>query len=83
MILDKTQGKYSVVALASTWALVLRRQEEYRHLSQPEILDLALRDLLSGQVSEAEVMAHAAEAAASLASSAAAISKDGKDKEKK
>jgi hypothetical protein len=49
------------------WALVLRRQEEYRHLGQPEVLDLALRDILSGAVSEEEVKSHAAEAAASLA----------------
>lgn len=80
LILDKTRGKYEIVSLASIWALVLRRQEECRHLSQPEVLDMALQDLLSGQVTEEEVLAHAKEAAASLAAAPAA---NGKDKEKK
>lgn len=86
MILEKTKGKYEVVAMASMWALVLRKQEEYRHLAQPELLDVALRDLLSGQVSEDEVMAHAAEVAATLAAAAAepfASNKNGRDKDKK
>lgn len=83
LILEKSQGKYAVVSLASMWALVLRRQEEYRHLAQPEILDMALRDLLSGQVTEEEILSHADEIAASLAPEASANGKDAKDKEKK
>ena len=83
LILEKSVGKYSVVDLASMWALVLRRQEEYRHLGQPEILDVALRDLLSGAVSEDEVKAHEAEAVASLAAADHALSGLGDKKDKK
>lgn len=83
LILEKSQGKYSVVDMASTWALVLRRQEEFRHLGQPEILDLALRDILSGAVTEEDVKDHAAEAAASLAAADHALNGLSKEKEKK
>ncbi len=83
LILEKSQGKYSVVDMASKWALVLRRQEEYRHLGQPEVLDLALRDILSGAVTEDDVKAHAAEAAASLAAADQALNGLSKEKEKK
>ena len=83
LILEKSHGKYSVVDLASMWALVLRRKEEYRHLGQPEILDVALRDLLSGAVSEEEVKAHEAEAAASLAAADHALNGLGDKKDKK
>ena len=84
LILEKSHGKYSVVDLASMWALVLRRREEHRHLGQPEVLDLALRDILSGDVSEEEVQSHAAEAAASLAAAEHALSGGlPKEKEKK
>lgn len=63
LILDQGDGKYGLVPLASIWALVLRRRDEYRHLTQPEILDLALRHLLTGEVDEAQVRSHADEVA--------------------
>ncbi|MBI4425743.1 MAG: hypothetical protein HY554_18580 [Elusimicrobia bacterium] len=67
LILDQADGKYGLVPLASTWALVLRRREEFRHLTQPEILDLALRQVLSGEIGEEQVKAHADEIAAQTA----------------
>jgi len=50
MILNYQLDKYCVVPLAALWAKELRRKEEHRHLTANEILDLALRDVLSGKV---------------------------------
>lgn len=50
MILNYPSGKYSAIPLAALWAKELRRREEHRHLTSNEILDLALRDVLSGDV---------------------------------
>ena len=50
LILNYQGGKYSAIPLAAVWAKVLRKQEEHRHLTQNEILDLALRDVLGGKV---------------------------------
>ena len=50
LILNFPAGKYSAIPLAAQWARVLRRKEEHRHLTSNEILELALRDVLSGEV---------------------------------
>lgn len=50
MILNFQGGKYTAIPLAAQWAKVLRRKEENRHLTSNEILDLALREVLSGEV---------------------------------
>ena len=50
MILNFPAGKYSAIPLAALWAKVLRRKEEHRHLTQNEILDLALKDVLGGEI---------------------------------
>lgn len=50
MILDFQGGKYTAIPLAAHWAKVLRRKEENRHLTSNEILDLALREVLGGEV---------------------------------
>ncbi|MFH1724111.1 MAG: hypothetical protein ABII00_05750 [Elusimicrobiota bacterium] len=55
MILDKTSGKYQVIEIISFWAKQLRTQEEHRHLTQAEILELAMSDVLGGKVSEDEL----------------------------
>lgn len=57
LMLDQLTGKYPLVPLASIWALELRRREENKHLSQSEILDMALNDLLRGKVPHDEVRA--------------------------
>lgn len=67
LILDQGDGKYGLVPIASQWALVLRRRDEFRHLTQPELLDLALRQVLTGEVGEDVVKAQAAELAAQMA----------------
>jgi hypothetical protein len=50
MILNFPNGKYSAIPLAAMWAKVLRRREEHRHLTQNEILELALKDILEGTI---------------------------------
>lgn len=55
MILDYPEGKYSAIPLAALWAKVLRRREEHRHLTANEVLELALKDVLSGEVGFKEV----------------------------
>ncbi|MBI3554602.1 MAG: hypothetical protein HY077_19075 [Elusimicrobia bacterium] len=50
MILNFPGGKYTAIPLAAQWAKVLRRREEHRHLTANEILDLALREVLGGEI---------------------------------
>lgn len=50
LILDFGAGKYSAIPMAAIWAKELKRREENRHLTPAEILDLALRDVLTGKI---------------------------------
>ena len=50
LVLDYKGARYKVVPVAAAWARILRRQEENRHLTPNEILQRALRDVLSGAV---------------------------------
>jgi len=42
------KGKYEVTKLAIEWIKVVKKEEDYRKLSQTELLDKAVRDVLSG-----------------------------------
>ena len=50
MILNYPKGKYSAITLAALWAKVLRKKEENRHLTPAELLDLSLKNVLSGDI---------------------------------
>jgi len=50
LMLNFGKGKYSAIPLAALWAKELKKHEVNRHLTPAEILDLALRDVLSGKV---------------------------------
>jgi len=50
LVLDKKEGKYGVVALISFWAKELRKQEEHRHLTQTDILEKAMAEVLGGKI---------------------------------
>ncbi|MBI4371734.1 MAG: hypothetical protein HY552_05485 [Elusimicrobia bacterium] len=50
MILNFGKGKYSAIPMAALWAKELKKREENRHLTPAELLDLALREVLSGRV---------------------------------
>lgn len=55
LILNKRTGKYEVIEQMSFWAKHLRKMEEHRHLTQTEILELAMQEILSGRVSAEDV----------------------------
>ncbi|HVC09304.1 MAG TPA: hypothetical protein VNH15_05140 [Elusimicrobiota bacterium] len=55
LILDYRGEKYAVVPVASAWAKVLRHREENRHLTANQLLEMALKDVLSGEVTWKEV----------------------------
>ena len=61
LILERQTGKYEIVEKISFWAKHLRAQEALRHLSQSDILELAMSEVLSGKVSEAEIVKMMAE----------------------
>lgn len=50
LMLDFGAGKYSAIPMAAHWARELKKREENRHLTPAELLDLALREVLSGKV---------------------------------
>ena len=50
LVLNFGKGKYSTIPLAALWAKEIKKHEENRHLTPAEILDLAMRDVLSGKV---------------------------------
>lgn len=50
LILDKAKEKYNLVPLAAAWAKEIKKTEEFRHMTQNEILDKALEDVISGAV---------------------------------
>lgn len=64
LILDRKVGKYGVVPIISYWAKELRKMEIHRHLSQNEILELAMSEVLGGKVSEKDLLEKARLAAA-------------------
>lgn len=45
---DSGRGKYEVTKLAIEWIKVVKKDDDYRKLSQTELLDKAVRDVLSG-----------------------------------
>ena len=55
LILDRKEGKYRLVELTSYWAKQLRAREEHRHLTQTELLELALQQVLSGEAVEKDL----------------------------
>lgn len=55
LILNFPVGKYTAIPLAATWAKILRKREENRHLTQNEVLDLALKDILTGAIGWKEI----------------------------
>jgi len=55
LILNKRTGKYEVIDQMSFWAKHLRSMEEHRHLTQTEILDLAISQVLSGKADPEEI----------------------------
>lgn len=49
LFFNSGKGKYEVTKLAIDWIKVKKNDEGYKNLSQTQILDKALRDVLSGE----------------------------------
>ena len=49
LFFDSGMGKYEVTKLAIEWIKVKKDEDGYKKLSQPELLDKAVRDVVSGE----------------------------------
>lgn len=56
LLLDSKIQRYKLVSLAARWAEELKGKEEYKYLTFNELLELSLKDILSGKVSEEEIL---------------------------
>ncbi|MDE2312644.1 MAG: hypothetical protein KGL04_00530 [Elusimicrobia bacterium] len=77
LILDYRGEKYAVVPVASAWAKVLRRKEENRHLTANQLLEMALKDVLAGEVTWKDVNKAVAQTPDILSVSGGASEKNG------
>lgn len=51
LFFESGKGKYEVTKLAIEWIKVKKNEDDYRKLSQADLLDKAIRDVLSGEAS--------------------------------
>lgn len=51
LFFESGKGKYEVSKLAIDWIKVKKNDEGYKNLSQTQMLDKALRDVLTGEAS--------------------------------
>jgi len=51
LFFESGKGKYEVSKLAIDWIKVKKNEEGYKNLSQTQMLDKALRDVLTGEAS--------------------------------
>jgi len=52
---ESKMGKYEIVKLAIEWIKVKKDEEGYKHLSQTQLLDKAVRDVLSQKKEDTEL----------------------------
>ncbi|MCK5357431.1 MAG: hypothetical protein KAI33_04700 [Elusimicrobiales bacterium] len=55
LICDYQGSKYEVTMLAMKWARHIKKLEDYREQPMADIIEVAIRDVLSGKVSPEEV----------------------------
>ncbi|MDI6640826.1 MAG: hypothetical protein QME68_00750 [Elusimicrobiota bacterium] len=55
LILDTNFSKYRLVPLATRWIEELKQKDEYKYFSTPELIETALKDILTGKVSIEEI----------------------------
>lgn len=51
LFFESGMGKYDVTKLAIEWIKVKKNEEEYRRLSQKDLLDRAIKDVVTGVAS--------------------------------
>ena len=55
LVLDTNIDRYRLVGLASKWVEELKQKEEYKYFSTPELIEVALKDILADKVSIEEI----------------------------
>jgi len=63
-LVDFEGDKYSMVVLASMWAKVMKRKQDFRNEPDATVIKLALNDILSGAVTKEMVLKGSADALA-------------------
>lgn len=81
LVLDKAKEKYLLVPLAAEWAKELKKSEEFRHMTQNEILDKSLEDVISGAITWEKLKKVAAASAANGSEGEEEAAKKKKDEE--
>ncbi|MBQ3835277.1 MAG: hypothetical protein II816_07175 [Elusimicrobia bacterium] len=55
LFFESGMGKYDVTKLAIEWIKVKKNEEEYRNLSQKDLLDRAIKDVVTGIATYKEI----------------------------
>ncbi len=55
LFFESGMGKYDVTKLAIEWIKVKKNEDEYRKLSQKDLLDRAIRDVVTGVATYKEI----------------------------
>ncbi len=55
LFFESGMGKYDVTKLAIEWIKVKKNEEEYRNLSQKDLLDRAIKDVVTGVATYKEI----------------------------
>lgn len=85
-VLDHCTERYPIVRVAVDWSHILKKKQEFQHLRPNELLDMALKDVLSGKVNlktiaeELEALQKKATEEEAQASAAAKLKLKEKDK---
>lgn len=55
LISDNELSKYKVTVMASQWVRHLRKQEAYKNLPMSEVLEIALKDIITGRITNEKI----------------------------
>ncbi|MEW6040116.1 MAG: hypothetical protein AB1633_01175 [Elusimicrobiota bacterium] len=55
ILLDSKVEKYKIVSVATRWIEEISKKEEYKYLTFNQLLEVALKDIITGKVSIEEI----------------------------
>ena len=55
LISDTKFNKYRLVSLATRWIEEIKHKEEYKYCSSTELIEIALKDIITGKVTPEEI----------------------------
>jgi hypothetical protein len=55
ILLDVKSGKYKLIPVATRWIAEISKKEEYKYFTFNQLLEAALKDILTGKVSIEEI----------------------------